>query len=289
MADIMLDIRKDRTPIIAGPHDNVFNGDVKIQLVIINYSIVYLVKSKKVALIYLMSIEVLENRETIGQTDDAIKQAVLHGLTGYINAGGRGVRLNSVLMPDPTLGISKALLPVGIPPVPLINHHINKLRTAGITTIVAGVGDHTNVADHVHEVYAGHASIHVIGVKEQLGNGGDLVCAVREHPEFFGNQVYISNVDTMLDIDEVSLVATHDANEADVTVALTLNRGVPNEGAYYIGENGQVIYCGEAVMNTLPRDEAVARCAFRGSSTGALVVEAKLLRDLSWSPEDGPL
>ena len=37
------------------------------------------------------------------------------------------------------------------------------------------------------------------------------------------------------------------------------------------------------------RDIAASRCAYRGSSTGSLVVETALLQNLPWTPKDGPL
>ena len=38
-----------------------------------------------------------------------------NSVTAYINAGGRGTRLNSTFRPDPEYGIAKALLEVGAP------------------------------------------------------------------------------------------------------------------------------------------------------------------------------
>ena len=214
-----------------------------------------------------------------------VRRAAIGGIIGYINAGGRGTRLNPVFAPDPTRGVSKALLEVGAPPIPLINHHINKLAAAGVPTIVAGVGDHYNVAEHIRAEYAGDTRVHAIEVGAQLGNGGDLVVAVRRHRQLFADQVMISNCDTILDIDESALAEQHHDTGAGLTIALTENKGVPNEGAYYVGYNSAVVYCAETTKDP-PSADADEYTAYRASSTGALVVESALLCDMDWRPED---
>jgi NDP-sugar pyrophosphorylase family protein len=84
------------------------------------------------------------------------------GITAYINAGGRGTRLNSIFHPHKQRGVSKALLPVGEPPISLIEHQINKLDHAGVSTIVAGVGNHENVAEYIRVQYPGRSNLHTI-------------------------------------------------------------------------------------------------------------------------------
>lgn len=123
-------------------------------------------------------------------------------VSGYINAGGRGTRLNGVFSPDPQFGISKALLPVGNPPITLIEHHINKLLRAGLCKIVVGVGDHDHVAMFIKRHYRNHPAVIPIVVPRQLGNGGDLIRAVRSLPGGFAEHVLIVNVDSVVDIDE---------------------------------------------------------------------------------------
>jgi NDP-sugar pyrophosphorylase family protein len=221
-------------------------------------------------------------------TASLTRRAAIRGLTGYINAGGMGTRLNPIFTADPRRGVSKAILEVGVPPIPLINHHINKLDAAGVPVIVAGVGDHGNVADHVRAEYREKSHIHAIEAETQLGNGGDLVMAARTHRDLFAGRVLVANVDTILDINEAELTEQHEFTGAGLTIALTENRGVPNEDAYYVGYNSAVVYCAEAT--TMPPDDEVAEyTSYRASSTGALVVEGDLLRDMSWSPDDGPL
>jgi NDP-sugar pyrophosphorylase family protein len=219
---------------------------------------------------------------------DRLRRAVFDGLTGYINAGGRGTRLNEVFDPDPTIGISKALLEIGRRPIPLINHHINRLASVGISTIIAGVGDHRNVAQHVRTAYRGNPNVHVIEAETQLGNGGDLVMAARTYRQLFSGPVLVSNCDTILDVDEMALAVQHYLTGAGLTIALTEKKGVPNEGAFYVGNDSSVVYSAEATTEP-PTAEVRERTTYQASSTGALIVESELLRNMNWSPEDGSL
>jgi len=214
---------------------------------------------------------------------------VLKGLTGYINAGGHGTRLSSLFKSDSKKGVSKALLSVGQPPITLVEHHINKLSRAGITTIIAGVGDHDNVAEHVMAKYSSRAHTHALHFSNQLGNGGDLVRAVREQPELFEENVLITCADTLLDLDEAEFYTFHLSREAHLSIAVTLNSGVPNEGAYYIGNNDQVVYSAETSQG-IEFDEVVTPLhVYRASSTGALIANRDALASISWQPDEGPL
>lgn len=219
---------------------------------------------------------------------DGQNASLLHDVTGYINAGGRGTRLGDVFTADPKIGISKALLEIGRPPIPLIDHHINKFNAARVPGIVAGVGDHTNVAQHVTDKYGHQPHVYVIENERQFGTGGDLIQAVRNHRELFIGQVLVANVDTILDIKETELIDQHHTTGAALTIALTLNEGVPNEGAYYVGGDSSVIHCAEVTDTPLP-GESIGATSYRGSSTGMMVVESELLHDMNWSPDEGPL
>jgi hypothetical protein len=67
--------------------------------------------------------------------ESVLLQRDLEGITpdtiGYINAGGRGTRLNGIFTPDRQTGIAKALLAIGEPPIRLIDHHIANLQQQG--------------------------------------------------------------------------------------------------------------------------------------------------------------
>jgi|GEM_PF-695750 len=214
-------------------------------------------------------------------------QACLQGLTGYINAGGRGTRLNPIFTPDSSLGISKALLGIGRPAIPLIEHQINKMLAGGVMTIVVGAGDHKHVAAHVASRYSTSAHVWPLTSEKQLGTGGDLVQAVREHGELFDEQIIVTNVDTLLDLNEGDMLSFHREHDADVTIALTLNTGVPNEGAYFVNKHGRVVHCAETGANATRA--AVRDTAFRASSTGAVIINRTILNSVSWQPDDEPL
>lgn len=215
-------------------------------------------------------------------------QICLQGVTAYINAGGRGTRLNQVFTPHKKIGISKALLTVGQPPLLLIEHQINKLLKAGMSSVVVGVGDHAHVAQHVTNRYRHIADVRPIFSPQQLGTGGDLLQALHDFPELFQEQTAISNVDTLLDIDEGTMLAFHREHAAGFTVGLTLNSNVPNEGAYYVDRRSKVIHCQETT--NLPIDTSLMpEIAYRGSSTGAVIANTELLQSINWHPAEGPL
>lgn len=210
-------------------------------------------------------------------------------LIGYINAGGRGTRLSSLFTPDEKIGVSKALLPIGDPPITLIEHQVNKLQESGINTIVVGVGDHANTAEYVLDTYGDNGLVHAIGYATQLGTGGDLVRAVREYPSLFSDDVYVTNCDVLLEIDEIDFWSLHTTKDASVSLAVTTLNGVPHQNAYYIAANGQVLRTDETEHNPLTAEEARKLAAYQASSAGAMIVKASLLRDFSWQETDGQL
>jgi len=209
-------------------------------------------------------------------------------VTGYVNAGGRGTRLNAVFTPDAKTGVTKALLQVGSPPLVLIEHQVNKLLSAGVRNVVVGVGDHLSVAQHITATY-GDGRVQAVFSAEQLGNGGDLLRTVQEQSHLFGDVVAITNVDTILDWSEAAALETHRSSSADLTISLTLNRGVPNEDAFYVSREGRVLYSEESVRNVVETHEIARHTALRGSSTGAIVVNTAFLCESTWSPADGAL
>jgi len=233
--------------------------------------------------------ELISSRENQAGSLDQTINVALDGLTAYINAGGRGTRLNTLFTPDARLGVSKALIEIGIPPITMIEHHINKLQDAGISNIVVGVGDHDNVARFVQETHPGQDSIHTVYTSEQLGTGGDLVRAIRAHDDIFDDQILITNVDTLVDLDEAAIVEFHRSKQSDLTIGLTLNKGVPNEHAYFVGHSDEVVYSNELSGNIRSKEEALTITKYRGSSTGMLVAQKAAIREIGWQPSDGPL
>jgi len=208
-------------------------------------------------------------------------------VSGYINAGGRGTRLGSVFQADPKIGITKALLAVGEPPVALIDHQVNRLIRVGINPIVVGAGDHEAAARHVKQQRSA-SKVVPITLQRQMGNGGDLLTALRRRPDCFSDSIFVVSVDGIIDMNERSVIAQHMSTGADLTIVLTKKKDVPNEGAFYV-KGSKVLFSREAEHNFISEKQAMTASDYRGSSTGALVVKRELLEAIQWSPKNGPL
>jgi NDP-sugar pyrophosphorylase family protein len=214
----------------------------------------------------------------------------LSAITVHINAGGRGTRIEPVIpahLIHPTLGVSKALLSVGTEKTPLIDHHIANLLNIGAGSIVAAVGDHEHVGRRVLQRFADQPRVHAVGTMRQRGTGGDLLDALRTYPEYYAGEVMVKNVDTVLDIDHDEFLDQHRQSGGGLTIALTQNRGVPNQDAFYVAGNSRVLYSAEAAANQIDETTAAQQAAWRGSSTGAIIVDRELLHDMP--DDDEPL
>lgn len=209
---------------------------------------------------------------------------------GYINAGGRGTRLNGLFTPDPETGIAKALLEIGVPKVKLVDHHIANFQQHNVERIVVAAGDQPEVYDYIHDTYNNN-EVAVTRTQEQLGTGGDLTSYARESGVI--DPIIIQNVDTILDIDFEQLISQFAQQRrlgAQACIALTLNSGVPNEGAFLVDINDKVISSEEFIgTNQQMSTQAVDRIKYRGSSTGAVMIQPDFLRRQSWRRQDGQL
>lgn len=206
-------------------------------------------------------------------------------LIGYVNAGGRGTRLNGLFHANPKTGIAKALLEIGSPPIPLVDHHIANLRSQAVQNIVVSAGDQKEVYEYIQGRYQSDPNVNVIRSTQQLGTGGDLIQFARTVEN--STPLLIQNVDTILDIDLSNFVhhfQTHRAIGGIATIALTLNTGVPNQDAYAVGGNGVVVNSAE--FNTSDIEQEFA---YRASSTGAVVLDSGFLRDQAWNESQGQL
>ena len=211
----------------------------------------------------------------------------MEDVSGYINAGGRGTRLQGMVLEHPEFGIAKALLEVGNPPIKLVDHHIAKMRDAGIGSIVVGAGHQPHVVEYVNDIYGQDGDVQPAMTSRQLGSGRELYEAIKQHPDRFNRHIYICNVDTIVDISERDFVRFHKTGGALLSIALTQNTGVPNEGAYHVAQNGNVTYCAEAAV-AAPTKESSEEAIARGSSTGAVVVDADFMQDYHWDfPDEG--
>ena len=205
---------------------------------------------------------------------------------GYINAGGRGTRLNGLFIPDPQTGIAKALLEIGNPSIRLVDHHISNFRFQNINEVTVAVGDQVEAYEYLKDSYSDDKLLHVTKSQDQIGTGGDLIsyartlCADRD--------IIIQNVDTILDIDLDAL--SNDFRVAAkmgvvACIALTTNRGVPNEGAFAVGANNMVVFSDE--FSNEPTPDTLDPVHYRASSTGAVAVTAHFLRSQKWDKSHG--
>lgn len=205
---------------------------------------------------------------------------------GYINAGGRGTRLNGLFTPNPNTGIAKALLSIGDPEVRLIDHHVANLRQQNIERVVIAAGDQPDVYEYVRDVYADDSALTVTRSVDQLGTGGDLVEYARSVES--KSPLLIQNVDTILDIELQDFFGYFVAKRrlgALAVIALTLNKGVPNEGAYAVANDGLVLHSSE--FGSSNEEEKVDN--YRASSTGAVLMDIESIKSRPWRRQDGQL
>lgn len=208
-------------------------------------------------------------------------------VTAYINAGGRGTRLDTVLVPHPDFGVIKALLEVGEPRITLIDHHINRMAQAAMRNIVISAGDVEIVKDYIDQSYNEKPGVDVTGSPYRRGNGGDLLADVHEHPELFGDRILITNADTILDLNERDFLSFHEKVGAPVSIALTRNKKVPNQNAFYVNSEGKVIHSKESQANLQTERQAARAASWRGSSTGAVIVETDFIKNTMKKSGDG--
>ena len=208
----------------------------------------------------------------------------LDTVTGYINAGGRGTRLQSVIIPDAKTGVSKALVEIGEPPITMVEYQVDRMKRLGLFPILVNVGDHAHVAEYIADLYD-HDEVIPVTHQFQLGNGGDLLRTVHEQAEHFQSRVLIANVDTLLDIDEGSLLDQHDRTLAALTIAVTTRQGVPNEGSFLLDQDHRVLFSREASRNQRGERQARKEATLVASSTGMLIVQTEVLQDIPLDEE----
>jgi NDP-sugar pyrophosphorylase family protein len=178
-----------------------------------------------------------------------------------------------------------------MPPTKLIDHHVAKMAQTAFWHTIVGAGDLQSVADYTYARYANNPEVTALTTGEypQLGTAGDLIVAVRDCPELFGEHVVIKNCDTVLDIEDREFVDFHVSRKSLVSIALTRKKGVPNEGAFFVDSGGKVVYSAEAEDNIRTVEEAHSITAMNASSTGALVIDTNFLRNVPWDPAEGQL
>lgn len=210
-----------------------------------------------------------ENRE---------KRELLKDTTAFINAGGRGTRLESVLPKDAQTGITKALIDFGNEPILL--YHVERLSRRGVGKIVILAGDHRAIGEVLGEKLGKYPNVEIRYEENQEGTGGDLIKAIRSGE--VGKYALISNVDTLLEVDEANLVLQHSKSGAEATIALTTRKGVPNEGAFLMDDKNRVIWNEESGSGE--GSERPKHFAWQGSSTGMVVLNTEILSQNAWQP-----
>lgn len=204
-------------------------------------------------------------------------------IIGFINAGGRGTRLESIFPKDSKLGITKALLPFGS--TTLVDYQIERLLAAGFEKVVVSAGDHTHLVEYISARYGSDSRIGVVCFSEQLGTGGDLIRFMRQEV-VPGGLIFVVNVDTLLRMSEQTVVSFHVHRRAGATIVLTRKSGVPNEGSWARRKSdGLVLHSKEAsVVFQLPEPNCLDCEAL--SSTGAVLLDTRILSQFEWDPED---
>jgi len=213
------------------------------------------------------------------------RREILKNTTAYINAGGRGTRLETVLPKDAQRGITKAL--IDFKDQPILLYHVGRLERLGVGKIIILAGDHRNIDELVGEKLRAYPNVELRFEESQQGTGGDLIKAVRaeQNPNTYA---LISNVDTLLDVDEGAMLLQHKTSAAEATIALTTRIGVPNEGAFVVDEKNKVIVNregGSRVEGIVPPEKYM----WQGSSTGMVVINREVLSTHPWRVEDGSL
>jgi len=167
----------------------------------------------------------------------------------------------------------------------MIEHQINRFLKINAGSVVARVGVHDNVKTHLERRYIdSQTPIHSINFTPQLGNGGDLIRAIRYYSDYFRSMTMIVNVDTILDIDELAFLKWHQSQNALLTIALTERKDVPNHGAYYVDAHNKVFHSIETNSAEQPIDYR-----YRASSTGAIIVDTNFIANFNWKESDGPI
>lgn len=217
------------------------------------------------------------------EISEAERQELLERTTVYINAGGRGTRMESVFPKNET-GVTKALIEFN--GQPMVQSHADLILQLGFRNVIVGAGDHLDVREYFDQHLDERLS--VVNTAEQEDTGGDLIKAIRESRDV-GENVLVENVDTLLSIKDIGdLLIQHKKTGALGTIILTTRAGVPNENAFFVDESGKVIFSQEA----RPEYGLVApeqKDGFRGSSTGTVVFDTDFLRGFDWHSGDGKL
>ncbi|SRR6266508_1361422 len=181
--------------------------------------------------------------------------------SAVVLAAGPGTRLGELGRQLP-----KAMVPVA--ERPHLERLVGLLLGVGLNPVVVAVHHRADIIRR-HFASGGWPGL-VFVTTQQGGTGADLLACLPWVP----HEPFVAwNGDTVVDLDLTALLS-HAAREPDRgVVVLTRRTGVPNAGAWYVAHDGSVLVSREAV----PATPAPERFAWRGSSTGVLVLTKTLL------------
>jgi NDP-sugar pyrophosphorylase family protein len=187
---------------------------------------------------------------------------VTTGTAAVILAGGPGTRLGELGARMP-----KTMLPVA--GRPYLEHLTTRLLDAGLRPVVVAV-------HHLAGMIRGHFADQrrwadlVFVTTGQRGTGADLFDCLPQVPT---DGFVVWNGDTLVDLDVAALLAFAAQDPDRGVIVLTRRPGVPNQGAFYVAEDGIVV----ASLEAAPAPAIPSRFAWRGSSTGVLLLSKPLL------------
>ncbi|MDD5731362.1 MAG: NTP transferase domain-containing protein [Patescibacteria group bacterium] len=221
------------------------------------------------------------------------EKGLLKETTVYINAGGRGTRLESILEHDPETGIAKALIEIkGVPIIKLLS---DNLVHQGFGSVLIGAGDHKKIADlyknkEDEEKESSKANVDVVNFNDELGTGGDLLRTIRRENNNIKENILVQNVDTAVVFNAEKLLEQHKKTGASATIVLTRRQGVPNKDAFLIGHDNKILFSKETKdPKYIIKEPDQEMIKYKASSTGVIIFDKKALLDFDWSETDGPI
>ena len=177
-------------------------------------------------------------------------------------AGGAGTRLG-----DLGARMPKTMIPVA--GRPYLEHLANQLLGAGLRPVVVAVHHH---AEMIREHFSGDLSradllfVHT----NQRGTGSDLLECLDTVPT---DAFIVWNGDTIVELDVPDLLSQGERAAGSAVIVLTRRPDAPNNGAWYVDSESTVI----ASLEAVPKPAVPVNYAWRGSSTGVLLLTKSLL------------
>ncbi len=147
-----------------------------------------------------------------------------------ILAGGLGTRLRDVLPDTP-----KCMAPVA--GRPFLFYVINYLRSQGIERIIFSLGYKHDVIQNWLEIQYPTLQYECVIEKEPMGTGGAILMSIEKA---ITKNVLVANGDTLFKIDAEKVLALHEKNDADCTLALKPMNDFDRYGVVELDNNGAI-------------------------------------------------